>query len=199
MADIQGNDQFVIRQQVFTLFAQKFHVYDSAGKVVMFCQQKAFKLREDIRLYADDSKSQEVMAIRTPHVLDFGATYEVVDSPTGRPIGSVQRKGLKSMLRDEWSVYDVNGREVAKVREDSTGLAILRRIINDYGGTILLPQRFHLESNDGGGVLARFSQNRNPFVRRLTIDLSGDRGNVLDRRLVIAIGLLLSAIEGKQN
>ncbi len=38
-----------LRRKVLKLFGASFHVYDGE-RVVAFCSQKAFKLREDIRL-----------------------------------------------------------------------------------------------------------------------------------------------------
>ena len=40
---------------------------------------KARKLREDIRLFAPNSK-QAVLRIATRQIIDFGATYDVFDS-----------------------------------------------------------------------------------------------------------------------
>lgn len=196
MADPFDGNVFTIRQKVFTLFSQKFHVYDASGAVVLFCKQKAFKLREDMRLYSGEDMQHEVMSIKTPQMLDFGATYSVTDSRTGGMIGQLQRKGLKSLLRDEWNVIDANGRPLAKIVEDSTGLAIARRLIGDLA-SLILPQSFHLEDN--GHTLCTYQQNRNPFVKRLTVDLTPDTGNVIDSRLAIAAGILLAAIEGRQQ
>lgn len=196
MADAFAGTVYTIRQKVFTFLSQKFHVFDASGAVVLFCNQKAFKLREDLRLYSGEDMKNEVMSIKTPQILDISAVYHVTDSRTGAKIGSLQRKGLKSLLRDEWLVLNGNGKEIAKIVEDSTGLAIARRLIGDIA-SLIMPQSFHLESN--GHTFCRFHQNRNPFVKRLTIDFSGDPNNALDKRLGIAAGILLAAIEGRQK
>ena len=41
---------YMIRRKVFRIFGGAFHIYDPAGQVVGYSKQKAFKLREDIRL-----------------------------------------------------------------------------------------------------------------------------------------------------
>ena len=46
----------------------------------MFSEQKMFRLREDIRVYSDESKSQEVLSIKARQILDFSAAYDVVDT-----------------------------------------------------------------------------------------------------------------------
>ena len=44
------SNQYVLKRQVFAL-AGKFRVYDSSGKLMLFSEQKMFKLREDIRVF----------------------------------------------------------------------------------------------------------------------------------------------------
>jgi hypothetical protein len=44
-----------------------------------------------------------------------------------------------------------------------------------------------------------FQQNFNPFVRKLTVDFTGDTQGRLDKRLGLAAGILLAAIEGRQG
>ena len=56
-------DQYLLKRQIFAL-AGKFRYYDPLGNLVMFSEQKMFKLREDIRVFADESKSQEVLQIK---------------------------------------------------------------------------------------------------------------------------------------
>ena len=43
-----------MRFKVFKLLGGSFYVRDAAGTLVAFSEQKAFKLKEDIRVYADD-------------------------------------------------------------------------------------------------------------------------------------------------
>jgi len=125
-------------------------------------------------------------------VLDISATYDVTDSRTGERIGAIQRKGMRSLLRDEWLFLDPGDREVGVLREDSLGLALLRRFL-----TNLVPQRFDVEVM--GQKVATVRQNFNPFVLKLTVDFSLDPTGLLDRRLGLAAVLLLSAIEGRQG
>jgi hypothetical protein len=180
---------FRIRRKVLKLFGGSFHVYDG-DTVVAFCSQKAFKLREDIRLYRDESQTHELLWIRARQVIDFAACYDVVDSSTQAAVGSLRRRGMKSLLRDSWEVLDTNERPIGKVEEDSAGMALLRRFL-----TNLVPQTFHLRAASGG--TAELKQRFNPFVYNLEVTVPHDIG--LDRRLVFAAAILLAAIEGRQG
>lgn len=184
-------DRYLLKRQVFAL-AGKFRFYDPNGRLVLFSEQKMFKLREDIRVYSDEGKTQEVLMIKARQIIDFSAAYDVVDSGTGQKIGALRRKGLASMLRDEWEVLDVGDNAVGKLFEDSMGLALMRRFLSG-----LIPQNYDITF--GTERVADLKQPFNPFAYQLNIDFSMDIGRRLDRRVGIAAGILLAAVEGRQR
>jgi len=183
---------FEFRKQFLKLAGGAFRVFDTAGQLLLFCEQKAFKLREDLRVYSDETKRNEVLSIKTQKILDISATYDVVDMTKNEKAGALKRMGMKSILRDEWEIYDAQGILIGKLQEDSTALALLRRFLTD-----LIPQTYHFLVQ--GQKIGEFRQAFNPFTYRATMDLSGDRGKMLDRRLALAAGILLLAIEGRQG
>jgi hypothetical protein len=186
-----SSDRYLLKRQVFAL-AGKFRFFDPNGRLVLFSEQKMFKLREDIRVYSDESKSQEVLMIKARQIIDFSAAFDVVDSATGQKVGALRRKGLASILRDEWDILDVGDNVVGKLFEDSMGLALLRRFLSN-----LIPQNYDITV--GTDRVADLKQAFNPFAYQLNIDFSMDTGRRLDRRLGIAAGILLAAIEGRQS
>jgi hypothetical protein len=181
--------RYRLRRKVLKLFGAAFHVYDDSGAVVGFTSQAAFKLREDIRIYTDESKSAELLVIRARQVLDFSAAYDVFDPRAGEVVGTVRRKGWSSIVRDSWEVADGRGEVLAKLQEDSLGMALLRRFLSN-----LVPQSFDLT---GAGEAARMSQRFNQFVYHLEVEIP--TACTLDRRLVLATACLVAAIEGRQD
>jgi hypothetical protein len=159
----------------------------------MFSEQKMFRLREDIRVFSDESKAQEVLMIKARQILDFSAAYDVIDSATAQKIGVLRRKGLRSILRDEWEVLDANDNSAGLLFEDSVTLALVRRLL---AGS-LLPQNYDITI--GIDRVADLKQRFNPFAYQLDLDFSLDLSHKLDRRVGIAAGILLAAIEGKQS
>lgn len=189
-----AGERYTIRRQIFKLLGAGFHVYDASGRVVGYCRQRAFKLKEDLRIYTDESRSTELLSIGARSVIDFGATYDV-RLPGGDVIGSFRRKGLKSLVRDEWLVLDEAGREVAVLREDSGTLALLRRVLDL--AALFLPQRFTLVGA-GGAPLATYRQHFNPFVYRLGVAIHAE-DEIVDDLMVLAFGCLIAVIEGRQD
>ncbi len=185
---------YLVRRKVFKLVGGAFHVFDPAGNVVLYSKQKAFKLREDIRIYTGEDMGTEVLTIRTDKIIDLGATYHVHDSQQGGVrVGSLKRKGLKSMLRDEWIILDPSGQEVGIIQEDSVALALLRRLMVGW----LLPQKYN--GTIGNNPVSLFTRNFNPTVSKVSLEFSMDTHGQLDRRLGIAAAIMLLAIEGKQG
>lgn len=191
-ADRFSHSTYLIRRRILSLLGGKFEIYDPAGNVALFSKMKAFKLKEDIRLYTDETMTAELISIQARKILDFSAAYDVVDSATGRKIGALKRKGWKSLMRDEWIIMDANDNEIGGIQEDNAFVAFIRRFV-----TNLIPQTFNVQL--GGQPVAEFKQNFNPFVSKLTLDFSLDVQRRLDPRLGIAAGVLLCAIEGKQE
>ena len=183
---------YLLKRQALALTG-KFRCYDPSGRLVLFSEQKMFKLREDIRVYADENKSQEVLSIKARQIVDFSAAYDVVDTAMNQKVGALRRKGWSSLLRDEWEVLDANDNVLGKLFEDSIGLAMLRRLL--LGS--LLPQNYDIAF--GETRVADLKQRFNLFRYELDLDFSMDTAQRLDRRLGIAAGILLATVEGKQS
>jgi len=186
------HNTYLLRRQVFALTG-RFRVFDPSENLVLYSEQKMFTLRENIRVYSDESKSQEVLTIQARQIIDFSAAYDVTDSTTGEKVGTLRRKGWRSMLRDEWEVLDANDQPRGMLFEDSMQLALLRRLL--LGS--LLPQNYDLTL--GETRVADLRQRFNLFRYELDLDFTMDPSRMLDRRLGIAAGILLATVEGKQS
>jgi uncharacterized protein YxjI len=187
-----AHTQYLLRKQMLKLLGASFRIYDPAGNLVFFVQQKAFKLKEDIRVYADEGKTTEMLVIQARQIMDFNAAYDVVDSLTREKVGALKRKGWSSMIRDEWIVMDAQDREVGKIIEDSQLMALLRRFLSN-----LIPQNFDVLY--GTLKVLDLRQHFNPFIHKMDVDFSVDPSAAMDRRLGIACAVLINVIEGRQG
>lgn len=196
MSSMFPSARYTVRRKLLKLVGGAFHIWDEAGALVAYSEQKAFKLKEDIKVYADEAKSRELLSIQARNILDFSAAYDVTDSTTGERVGCLRRCGAKSLLRDEWHVLDRDEQKVGVIVEDSMGLALVRRLLTD-----LVPQRYDafMPDEQGGTKVANLDQAFNPFVYRLQIDFAPAQSHQLDSRLGIAAGILLAAVEGRQS
>jgi hypothetical protein len=183
-------NQYVLKRQILALTG-KVRLYGPGDMLLLYAEQKMLKLKEDIRLYASDDKLHAIMHIQARSIIDFSAAYDVFDSDTGMPVGTLRRKGWRSVLRDEWEILGSNGELIALIREDSQGRALARRFL--LGS--LLPQSYDLLSPQNQ-VLGAYHQRLNLFRYVMDIELPTAR---IDQRLALAGGILLAIIEGKQD
>ena len=191
-ASVFTHPTYTVRRQIFKMLGAAFHIYDPSGNVAFYSKQKAFKLKEDIRVYTGEDMQNEVLTIKARNIIDFSAAYDVFDPSSQTKVGILKRKGMKSILKDEWIIMDANENQIGLIQEDSMMLALVRRFL-----TNLVPQSF--DGTIHGQKVCHFKQNFNPFVTKITLDYSMDINNLLDRRLGIAAAVLLCAIEGKQD
>ena len=183
-------DQYLIQEKFWKFFGGKFWFKDMEGNIVAYCKQKAFKLKEDIILYSDESCTTALLNIKARNIIDFSATYDIIDVASGEILGSAQRKGLKSILKDTWKLLDVNGNQYGEMIEDSN--ALVRRFV-PFGKWI--PARYHMEIP--GTPEITLNQLFNPFIRRTVVTIP--QGHQIDRRVLAGIALLNASIEGRQS
>lgn len=191
--DIRFTHQsYLLRRKVFKFLGGAFNIYDPQGNLAFFCEQKGLKLKEDIRIYGDLNKQTELLRIFARQTLDVRGRFDVFDSTTGEKVGMLERRMFKSLLRDEWDIYNADEVQIGVIQEESQALALIRRFLFN-----LIPQTFNATVNDQ--LVATFKQNFNPFVLKISIDFSSDTLNTFDRRLGISAGVLLAAIERRQR
>ncbi len=176
----------------FTVAGGKIWVLDQQNKMVVFVKQKAFKLKEDIRAYSDDSMSNEILLIKARKIMEFNAAFDVEDPKSGEIIGTFARKGFKSMIQDEWEIRNNEDQPIGKITEDSIALALVRRFLSS-----LVPQSFSYNVN--GQDVAELKQHFNPFIKKADLLVKEANSSILDPRMIIAGSILLMAIEGRQN
>ncbi len=186
-ASIFDRDTFVARQKMASM-APAFFLRDEDGAPLAYLRQEMFSLKDDIRVFTDESQTQELLRIRGRKVLDFGAAFDVTDSALDQKVGVLKRQGWKSFVRAEWKILDAEEHEVGAVREDSLLRAMVRRFL---GNMILKGYSFEM----GGAKAGTAKRVWNFFVPTMKVDFSQDHDKKLDRRLLVAAVVLLMTVE----
>jgi uncharacterized protein YxjI len=200
--DLNQHDVFLLRQR-FQLAINRYEFFLSGpdpatpGELLCFVEQKRFKFKEDIRFYVDDSKQQELLAIKARQAFDPRATYDVTDG-SGRKIGELQKVFGQSLLRSTYRLSDARGEEVAIVTEKSMGIAIFRRLADfvPYVGDFL-PIPYHFVFKRGEQILGEHRRQMFKLRDMYAIDMTADPERTVDRRLVLAIAVALDALQAR--
>ena len=134
--------------------ASQATVTDAAGNTVLYTKQKMFKFREHVEIFTDKSKSTRLADIKTRKVIDWSARYESTDA-NGQPIGSVGRKGWRSIWRAHYDVFNP-GDEIPDftIREENPGAKIADSLLGEipivgFATGYLFHPRFLATRSDG--------------------------------------------------
>jgi uncharacterized protein YxjI len=194
--DPNDHDRFVVRQRI-RLVINEYEISLPDQPPFCFVQQKRFKFKEDIRFYADDSRSVELLRIKARQRFDPAATYDVL-SAGGEKLGEIQKVFGESLIR---STYRVNGaRGSVTARESNIAVALFRRLIGfvPYVGGFAdwLPIPYHFSFRRDGEEIG--THRRRIGIRDVyDLDLGGDPGRTLDRRLALAIAVGMDALQAR--
>lgn len=192
--DVFNRDTYFAKMKFFKLFGNTIRIFDETKtNLLLYVKQKAFKLREDITMFADEAQTKPVLKINARNIIDFSAAYDVTDVTTGEKIGVLRRKGMmSSFVMDAWEILDKNDAVIGSIKEESMLLAMIRRYLAN-----IIPQKFMLAI--GETPVGHAKQTWNPFLPQMKVDFTADTGKKLDRRLGLAAVVLLQVIEGKQR
>jgi len=202
--DINAHDLFLLRQK-WTLVVNRYFFSlpgpdGKEGQVLAFVEQKRFRFKEDIRFYTDESKTEQILAIKARQRFDPRARYDIT-GPAGEKIGEIQKVFGRSLLRSTYRLHDAAGDEVCEAQERSLAVALLRRAIGfiPYVGGYAewLPIPYHFVFTRGDRLLATHTRQLWKLTDHYTIDCRPDTEHLLDRRLVLATAVGMDALQAR--
>ena len=193
MSTVPDADRFEIDQLIRPMV--NLYRITSHGLPVAFVRQKRMSIKEDIRFFAHEDETEELFRVKARSMMDIGGRYDLT-TPTGEKIGVLEKVFGKSLLRSTWRILDAHEQEVAVAQERSMLVAIARRAADLIPYGEFVPILFHFRIDHDEQHLGDFT--RPIGVRdRYTLDLSGDTERTIDRRLGIALGVALDALQSR--
>lgn len=187
---LSNHKKLIFRKKFLKLIGAALYIKDENNNNVLYVEQKGFKLKEDIRIYTNDSKNEELICIKARNIIDNFAIMDIFDSQTNTLIGSIRRKALKSIFRDTWEILDNNEIVYGLIEEDNMLLALVRRFITD-----LVPQSYWIILNQEKVAFIKGIFSFISFIKIL--DFSYDYKSILDKKLAIAITSVLMLVEDR--
>ncbi len=151
--------------------------------------------KRHIYFYADESKENLLLLVLQDRKLALvNATYSVMD-PHGNRLGRMKKNYLYDFFRKRWDVQDAEGRLVLIAREDSLLLSFLRRFLGPSLGFLRTDFILIVPEADGVEVTRGEFNRKFTILDRYVLDLTRDRPRKIDRRLAVALGVLLDTGE----
>jgi uncharacterized protein YxjI len=154
--------------------------------------------KRHITFYRDDSKDLRLLEVLQEQKMAIRMMTYTVRDADGQEIGRFRKDYLANILRKKWDGFDAQGEHLYVIREDSIILSLLRRLLGSFYGLLRTNFVIHQVGDDGkdGPLLGEFNR-KFTLLDRYVLDCSHDRTRSMDRRLAIAIGVLLDTAESR--
>ena len=119
-----------LRMKLMAL-APQFYVSDKNDRPIAYVKQKLFKLKEDISIFASEQQNKLLYTIKADRIIDFNASYNMQDAQSGQSLGSVKRKGMRSLWKAAYQVHDQNDMPLYFISEESAMTRFLDGIFSE--------------------------------------------------------------------
>ena len=145
-----------------------------------------------VTVYRDESRAEVVVRVlQDQRVALLTRTYTVL-ARSGEPIAKLRKTYIHNVVRKRWYVEAPDGRALAMAVEDSIVLSLLRRVLGPLFG--VLRTNFVLVRGENAEVFGEFNR-KFTLLDRYVLDLSADPGRAFDRRVALALGVMLDTGE----
>lgn len=151
----------------------------------------ALSKKRHVSFYRGEQKGEKLLEVLQFKKFEFLTTTFVVQDAHGQPIAKLQKNMLSNILRKKWKAEAMDGQPILMAQEDSMILSLLRRLLGPFFG--LLRTNFNL-IDPTGKVVGEF-QRKLTILDRYALDMSADANRNIDRRLAIAVGVVLDTGE----
>lgn len=181
-----------------TTLASDFNITDRNGNYVAYVRQKMFKLKEDVIVFNDESRTKELFRIQANQWIDFNASYSIKDAINVKNFGRLARKGMRSIWKSTYEVLDENDKAKFTVTEDNAwvkffdGMVGEIPIIGMFTGYFLNPT-YTVKGIDGKEYF-RLKKMPSMFGRRFQLDRLIDIDDE-DESLVVLSLLMMVLLE----
>lgn len=172
-----------------------FIARDASQNVIAYVRQKMFKLKEDVIVFSNDTKTNELFRIRADKWIDFNTTYSFTSPNEQTYLGSVGRKGMKSLWKANYTIFDTDKKEEYVISEENpwakVGDALLGElpIVSLFTGYLCNPKYIIKDMN--GNPVARLSKSASFFGRKFTLESIGNIPAEDGERLMLSLMMMV--------
>lgn len=114
-----------------TTLASDFNITDRNGNYVAYVRQKMFRLKEDVIVFSDESRTKELFNIKANQWIDFNASYMMTDLLTGKKFGSLARKGVRSIWKARYDIIDEKDKPIYQINEDNGWIKVFDSFVGE--------------------------------------------------------------------
>ena len=177
-----------------TTLASDFTITDRNENSLAYVRQKMFRLKEDVVVFNNESKSQENFRIRANQWIDFNASYAITDS-FGKNLGKIARKGMRSIWKATYNIFDQNDTQKYKVQEENAWVKVLDGMVGEipiigmFTGYFLNPS--YIVHDNNGKEIYRLKKMPSFFGRKFQLDQLNDIADEEETLVVLSLMVMV--------
>jgi len=152
----------------------------------------ALSKKRHTTIYRDERMQEELLTVQQDRKWQWITWTYTVTNPDGGVLALLRKNLLYNLFRKRWYLDGPNGQRIATAKEDSIILSMLRRLLGPLFG--LLRTNFVIMRGDSEDVIGEFNR-KYTILDKYVLDLKADGQRSLDRRLALAMGLMLDTGE----
>lgn len=147
--------------------------------------------KRNLTIYRDKSKQEPLLKVLQDKKFELiTATFTIRD--TNGDIAKFSKNYLYEIFCRYWHCYTPDGAIICIAKEDPLIMALMRRFVSSF--LDLIPIKFVIIHGETQQLLGEL--NRQFTIRdRYVLDMSADQAGYLDRRIAIALGVMLDTGE----
>lgn len=185
-----------------TTLSSDFNITDRNGNYVAYVRQKMFKLKEDVIVFNDETKSQELFRIKANQWIDFNASYAITDLQSGKIFGNLSRRGMRSLWKSQYDIADETSATKYQINEDNGWIKVLDGIIGEIPVVGMLTGYFlnpsYTVKDNAGKEYFKLKKMPSLFGRKFQLDRIIDI-NDEDESLVVLSFLMMVLLERERG
>lgn len=152
----------------------------------------ALSAKRHTTIYRDQSRREPLLEVlQDKKFQPIVATY-TVRTGQGETLALLRKNYLYNVFRKRWYCLTPGQEMLCVAKEDSIILSMLRRLLGPLFG--LLRTNFIILRGTSDDVIGEFNR-KVTILDRYVLDLSADRARTLDRRVALALGVMLDTGE----
>jgi hypothetical protein len=152
------------------------------------------KLKEEVQVFSNESRSELRYVIKADRWLDFTATYTFTDS-RGYELGKIARKGWASLWKAHYEILDERQQQDLLIREENPWAKVFDSMLGEVPVLgMLTGYLFHpayIVTRPDGTLVARLTKEPSFFGRRFTIHKLTGFETGEEQRILLGLMMLI--------
>lgn len=177
-------------------FSSQLHVTDATGRSLLYVKQKFFKIKEKVEIFTDKTKTQKLATIQANKVIDWSARY-FFHNNQGEAIGSVGRKGMRSLWKASYEVFNHgDDHPHFKINEENPAAKIFDSLLGEvpilgFATSFLFHPKYAAVSHQNDQILMRLTKKPALFQGKFELEKLGNLSTHDESNLILSYLMLV--------